>query len=572
MESTRKQQVNPIRLSMVLVFLSLLLASTASAQPQQGGNVLVGQAVNPQGMPIKNMQVKLWRGAEETEFKTHSHSDGWFVLDMSKVSLDKTVWTLKLERRHFSVKMVELSQETVSRLAGGEAFCIGQVKVDRRKTAAFWITLVIFAFMMFLIAATPMHNALAALLGASLLLAMSAVGHLFNTDLIVFGFGDAVSSIDWNVIFLIMGMMIVIAVVEGTGVFRWLAFFAFKKSKGKLWLLMLILMAITAVSSAILDNVTTMLLMTPITIRIALAMDIDPLVLLMPEVMAANVGGLSTMVGTPTNILIASYSGISFSQFLINLTPGVLLALGGLVGYCLFIYRKTFKEQAGQISEALHDRLEKGAVIAQPEHLKKSGWVGLGMLVLFLFGEHLHMPPAVIALMGATSLLVWIRPNVEEMIEAVDWTTLVFFLTLFMAVGALQEVGFIDLIASGAGELVGENLFLGMLVITFMAALISTVIPNIPFTATMLPVVAYLTAQIPDAPAESLYFCLAVGAAMGGNGSLIGASANLVTSGIAERSGHPISFARFFKVGFPALLITVTLAFGWLLLRYYVLG
>jgi Na+/H+ antiporter NhaD/arsenite permease-like protein len=192
------------------------------------------------------------------------------------------------------------------------------------------------------------------------------------------------------------------------------------------------------------------------------------------------------------------------------------------------------------------------------------------MLILFILAEHLHMPPAVVALLGATGLLVWIRPDVEEMIEAVDWTTMVFFITLFMVIGALQEVGLIDQIAVWVRYLVGDNPWLAMLVITWLAALISTVIPNIPFTATMLPVVGYLTATIPDVHPQSLFFCLAVGAAMGGNGSLIGASANLVTAGIAERSGHPITFGHFFRVGFPALLISVTLAFIWLLIRYLV--
>jgi len=313
-----------------------------------------------------------------------------------------------------------------------------------------------------------------------------------------------------------------------------------------------------------------MLLMAPITIRIAMAMDIDPLILLMPEVLASNVGGLSTMVGTPTNILIASYSGISFGDFMLNLTPGVVLALAGVAGYCLYRYRKQIAERGESISPELYERLKKGAVIAEPGHLKKSGWIGLGMLILFLVGEHLHVPPAVIALMGATGLLVWIKPNVEEMIEAVDWTTLVFFISLFMVVGALSEVGFIDQIAGWVGELVGDSPVLAMIVIAWMTALISTVIPNIPFTATILPVIGYLVVVMPEVPPQSLYFSLAVGAAMGGNGSLIGASANLITAGIAERAGHSISFGHFFRVGFPALLISVVLGLSWLLLRYVV--
>jgi len=543
-------------------------AATAAVAEHAGSGVVLGRAVNRQGMPIEGMRASLLVDGQVAAATAESRSEGWFVLEVPTPPREDA--HLTFSRRHYASRSISLDPQQREQLAQGQPVNIGPVEIDRHKSPAFWITLAVFTLMMVLIGTTAMHNALAALVGASLLMACSALGALFGEGLIVYGFAEATAAIDWNVIFLIMGMMIVIAVVEGTGVFRWLAFFAFKTSGGKLWKLMLILMVITAVSSAILDNVTTMLLMTPITIRIALALDMDPLTLLLPEVMAANVGGLSTMVGTPTNILIASYSGISFSAFLFNLTPGVLLSLAGVAGYSLWRYRRQIHAASGHVSTNLLERLEEGATIAQPGHLKKAGWVGLGMLVLFVAGESLHVPPAVIALMGATALLVWIKPDVEEMIEAVDWTTLVFFITLFMVIGALREVGLIDQLAVWIGLMVGDSWILSMLVITWMAALFSTVIPNIPFTATMLPVVGYLTASIPEAGPQSLYFCLAVGAAMGGNGSLIGASANLITAGISERAGHPITFAHFFRVGFPALLISVTLSLAWLLLRYLV--
>ena len=193
------------------------------------------------------------------------------------------------------------------------------------------------------------------------------------------------------------------------------------------------------------------------------------------------------------------------------------------------------------------------------------------MIVLFVFGERVHLLPSVTALMGATALLVWIRPDIEEMIEAVDWTTLVFFITLFIVVGAIQEVGLISFIADGIGQLVSGNLLVGVLAITWLSALLSTVIANIPFTAAMLPVVGYLTATIPGAESKVLFYCLSVGSAMGGNGSLIGASANMVTSGIAERAGYPITYTHFMKKGLPALFITVGLASIWLIVRFIVL-
>jgi Na+/H+ antiporter NhaD/arsenite permease-like protein len=264
---------------------------------------------------------------------------------------------------------------------------------------------------------------------------------------------------------------------------------------------------VSAVASAFLDNVTTMLLMTPISIQIALAMGINPLALLMPEVMASNVVGISTLIGTPTNILIGSYAGITFNDFLVNLTPGVLLALVGLILYSEFIYRRDLLATGeGGVSSVLLEKLAERAKITEPDHLKKAAGVGAGMIVLFVIGESLHLLPAVTALMGATALLVWIRPDIEEMIEAVDWTTLVFFISLFIVVGAIQEVGLISFVADAIGRLVGENLLLAMLVVTWFSAVLSMVIANIPFTAAMLPVVGYLTVTIPGAESLALFY------------------------------------------------------------------
>ena len=190
------------------------------------------------------------------------------------------------------------------------------------------------------------------------------------------------------------------------------------------------------------------------------------------------------------------------------------------------------------------------------------------MLLLFIFGERVHLLPSVTALLGATALLVWIRPDVEEMIEAVDWTTLVFFMALFIVVGSIQEVGLISIIASGIGKLVGTNTFLAMLAITWFSAILSMVIANIPFTAAMLPVVGFLTATIPGVESKALFFCLSIGSAMGGNGTLIGASANMVTAGIADAAGFKISYAYFLRKGFPAVVITVGLAFIWIVLKF----
>jgi Na+/H+ antiporter NhaD/arsenite permease-like protein len=332
-------------------------------------------------------------------------------------------------------------------------------------------------------------------------------------------------------------------------------------------ILLPILMLVTGVSSAFLDNVTTMLLMTPITVQIALALNISPLALLIPEVFASNVIGVSTLIGTPTNILIGSFSEITFNDFLINLTPGVLLAFFGLVIYSWFTFRSDLSGETVS-SPLLLSKLEERGKITNPENLNKAGWIGAGMMLMFIFGETVHLLPSVTALIGASALLIWIRPDIEEMIGAVDWTTLVFFMSLFIVVGAIQEVGLISLIASEIGKLIGENLVLAMIVVTWFSAILSMVIANIPFTAAMLPVIAYLTLIIPGAESKVLFYCLSIGSAMGGNGSLIGASANMITAGIAERAGYKITYRNFLLKGFPALLITVSLSLIWLFIRF----
>ena len=559
----------------VLLAASLLFlvgGAGSRAQEPSTGPLVAGVVHDTQDQPVEGAEVTLRiAGSAEPLAEAVTQSNGRFALAVPEVVPNALV--VHIERSHFEEETIDLDAPQAAELKAGRSVVLPDITLARRITAAFWVATVIFVAMLVLIATGVLHNTLAALLGASLVFAVSYLGEPLVEDLFIFQFDRGLGYVDWNVIFLIMGMMIVIAVVERTGIFQWLAFMAYRLSRGRLWLLLIILMIITGIASALLDNVTTMLLMTPITIQIALALGISPLALLMPEVMASNVVGISTLIGTPTNILIGSFADISFNDFLVNQTPGVVLAMLGLIGYSLFLYRKDLLGSgAGEVSPLLVESLAERARITEPSHLRKAGWVGAGMILLFVFGEHIHLLPAVTALMGATALLVWIRPDIEEMIEAVDWTTLVFFITLFVVVGAIQEVGLISLIATGIGGLVGENLILAVLLVTWFSALLSMVIANIPFTAAMLPVVGFLTATIPGAQSKVLFYCLSVGSAMGGNGSLIGASANMVTAGISERAGHPLTYLYFLRKGFPALVLTVALATAWLLLRFLVLG
>ncbi len=539
-------------------------AATTAVSP-----LITGRIRDVQNQPIFDAAVTAISG-QDVLAKGVSQEDGRYALLLVANDPIPDQITIQVERHHFQTATYGLDSEDIQNLRQDNLLNVPLLTLQRHITAGFWIATLVFLGMLALIALGKLHNTLAALLGTSLIFAVSYLGAPLYDGLYIFNFEDAVRYIDWNVIFLIMGMMMVIAVVERTGVFQWAAYMAYRLSGGRTWLLVIILMIVTGVASAFLDNVTTMLLMTPVTIRIALSLGLNPLALLMPEVMASNVVGISTLVGTPTNILIGSYGGIGFNDFLVNLTPGVIMALVGLVLYNLFIFRHDLQslDTGAGISEVLLQRLAERGRITEPGHLKKAGVVGAGMILLFVWGEKVHLLPSVTAVMGATALLVWIKPDIEEMIEAVDWTTLVFFMALFISVGAVQEVGLISYIASGIGKLVGENLTLAMLAVIWLSAVLSTVIANIPFTAAMLPVIGFLSGSIPGAGNKVLFYCLSVGSAMGGNGSLIGASANMVTAGIAERAGSSITYMYFLKKGFPALVISVGLATLWLFLRF----
>ena len=565
---TQRKLIYLILILLLLAIIPLLLSqdNVSAANEDTSQLWIFGSFQDAQNQPIEGVTISLLENISPEPVSTAiSQSDGRFAIQVPQplpYQMD-----LHFNRHHFQEMKYVLEDIDIHKLQSGDSIALSTIVLDREITLAFWLAGAVFVVVLILIASGFLHNTLAAFAGASLLLAISYLGKPISENLHIFTFGGAISYIDWNVIFLIMGMMMVIAVVEETGIFHWLAYFAYRISGGRMWMLLPVLMLITGIASAFLDNVTTMLLMTPITVQIALALNVSPLILLIPEVFASNVIGVSTLIGTPTNILIGSFGQITFNDFLLNLTPGVFLSFIGLIVYSWFIYRKELAE-AKPSSSLLLEKLEERGKITDPENLKKAGWIGAGMMILFVFGESIHLLPSVTALIGASALLIWIRPDVDDMIGAVDWTTLVFFMSLFIVVGSIQEVGLISIIALKIGKLIGDNLTLAMIVVTWFSAVLSMIIANIPFTAAMLPVIAYLTQLIPGADNKVLFYCLSIGAAMGGNGSLIGASANMITAGIAERAGYRITYVYFLKKGLPALIITVSLALLWLFIRF----
>jgi Na+/H+ antiporter NhaD/arsenite permease-like protein len=533
-----------------------------------GPTGLSGRLLDPQNQPVDNAEVIVREGAAGKAIAiAESQGDGTFVLDLTGGPFSSPM-VVEIARPHFQSLELELEAEDVARLNVGESLRLPDIELPRRITPGFWVATLTFVAILAIIALEKLHNTMAALLGVAVVLGTSFVGGAINPNLNIFDFERALEYVNFDVIFLVMGMMIVIGVIEETGIFQWLAYQAYRLSGGRAWLLVIILIVLTAMASALLDNVTTMLLMTPITIQIALAMGIHPLSLLMPEVLASNVGGISTLIGTPTNILIGSYANLTFNHFLRNLTPGVVLALIVLCIYTLLYYRKQLFTKGEGLSEALLERLKESGRITQPQKLTKAGIVFAVMLVFFVMGERIHLVPAVTAIIGAVAMLLWVAPDVEEMLKVVDWTTLMFFIALFIVVGAIQEVGLISIIAVGIARLVGDSLTVTILILVWSAALLSGVIANIPFTAAMLPVVSFLTNTVPGASNQVLFYGLSIGSAMGGNSSLIGASANLVAAGIAERAGYRITYMEFIKVGLPATILTVVTGVVWLFIQF----
>ena len=571
MKKTLRLTLGPILL--ILTFFFLIAGVNGPGQVEASSTpALVGRLVDAQQQPVPRAHIALFvNGAQIPCDEVSSQSDGTFLISLPVGEIETAqIETARLEisRPHFHSTDWAAGQADLTDLNNGFVTRLPDIVLERRVSVSFWIATLAFVGMIILIATERLHSTMAAMLGVSVILGASLVGGSISDELIIFDFDHAIEYVDFGVIFLVMGMMIAIGVIEKTGIFQWLSYQAYRLSGGRIWLLAVLLMLLTAVSSALLENVTTMLLIAPITLQIALTLGVDPRSLLIPEVIASNVGGIATLIGTPANVLIGSYAGISFTDFVTKLGPGVLMAQVALILCVLWLNRREYRRASGRASETLIARLEKNARISDPTKLLRAGLVFLATLVLFVVGEKFNLEPAVTAIIGAVTMLLVVRADISQMLKVVDWTTLMFLIALFIIVGAIQEVGLISFAAAGLETVVSGNLTAGILVVIVSSALLSTVAANNPVTAAMLPVVAFLSTTVPGAQTKVLFYALSLGAAVGGSGSLIGASANLVTAGIAERAGFPISYARFAKVGIPVMLIAATVGTLWLLVRF----
>jgi Na+/H+ antiporter NhaD/arsenite permease-like protein len=439
--------------------------------------------------------------------------------------------------------------------------------LQRTISPAFWIASLVLLAVYALIAFELMHRTLAAMLGAAVLLFVTYTAGTFRPDFLILSFEDAMKAIDMNVIFLLMAMMIIVGVTKKTGVFQWLAYKSFQLAKGNVFALAAIMMFVTAFISAFLDNVTTMLLIIPVTIEIAVTLKINPVALLLPEAFASNVGGTATLIGDPPNIMIGSYAKLTFMDFVSNLSIICLISLVVTIIYFIYWYKKDYlKAQVADVPKMIA-HLREEYKITNGKLLFYCALMLAITIFLFIIHGALHMEPSIAALIGASLLMVISRVDIVEMLEKeIEWPTLIFFMMLFIVVAGAEETGLIQIIADQVKNISGGSLVVAILMILWVSAIASAIIDNIPFTATMLPIVAYLTQVIPGAESGVLWWALSLGACLGGNGTMIGASANVVTVGMAERAGYPISFMYYMKAAAVPMLITIVLCSFWLLL------
>jgi Na+/H+ antiporter NhaD/arsenite permease-like protein len=427
-----------------------------------------------------------------------------------------------------------------------------------------YIAVTVFLIAYAFIAADRVNKTLVALTGAAAVVILPVIS---SDDI----FYSRETGIDWDVIFLLLGMMIIVSVLRQTGVFEYIAIWAAKRAKGSPLRIMILLVLVTAVASALLDNVTTVLLIAPVTLLVCDRLEISAAPFLMAEVFASNIGGAATLVGDPPNIIIASRAGLSFNSFLLHLAPIVAIVIVVFVAMLPRLFPGSFTVEPERVADVM--ALEEGEAIRDRGLLIKCGLVLAAVFAAFIGHSALHLEPSVVALLGAGVLIVISRLERSDYLSGVEWETLLFFAGLFVMVGALVDTGAIAALARTATELTGGNALLTTLGILGVSAPVSGIIDNIPYVATMTPIVAELSTTIPsDVHPDSLWWALALGADFGGNLTAVGASANVVMLGIARRSGNPISFWEFTRKGIVVTVVSVALSAVYLWLRYFVFG
>lgn len=427
------------------------------------------------------------------------------------------------------------------------------VNYGRRSLMSQTIAIITFLAVIILITAEKIHRAAVAIAGAVVLL----LTHVLTVK-------TSVGYIDFNTIGVLIGMMLFVAVVKCSGIFEYVSIKAAKLAKGDPWKIMLAFIIITAIFSAFLDNVTTVLLIGPMTIAIARVLGLDPIPFLLTQILASNIGGTATLIGDPPNIMIGSAAGLSFMDFMLNTGPAVVIILIVLCLCAKFVYGRKLVVKDSNIARVM-EMDEKKAIVDRTLMFKSIIMIALVALG-FVFHAKLGIESATVALAAAAIMLVIGKQDVDEIIEEVEWTTIIFFTGLFVVVGGLVETGVVDQLAQVIIGVTDGKAVMTMIILLWASALLSSILDNIPFVATLIPLIMAMGQSGMDV--MPLWWAVSLGACLGGNGTLIGASANVVLSGIAGKHGHPISFKAFLQVGFPMMIISIIISTVYLMIRF----
>jgi Na+/H+ antiporter NhaD/arsenite permease-like protein len=414
-------------------------------------------------------------------------------------------------------------------------------------------TSLIFGGALLLLAFELTHRTKIALAGAGLVVLLGALE-----------FEEAIEAIDWATLGLLVGMMIIVRLTERTGIFTYLALRVGQISKGRPLRLTFLLAGVTGVLSAFLDNLTAILMVVPITISLAELLRVSPIPLVIVEIIGSNIGGTATLIGDPPNIMIGSaVRELGFTDFIVALAPISLVVLLAASGVMYLMFRRQLVVHPEHVDQVF--RLDPAEAVRGKPRLKRSLAVLIGTLLLFFIHSPLNLEPAFVALAGATVLLLIASDDVEEALDGVEWATIFFFIGLFVMVGALEHVGIIESVAKTLQDLTGSSERVQTIAILWSGAVGSAVVDNIPFTATMIPVVEHIQSTAGNFE-DARWWALSIGACFGGNATAIAAAANVAALGLMERTNHAISFMSFLKVGVPITLLSLVLGTAYVVL------
>ena len=415
------------------------------------------------------------------------------------------------------------------------------------------IAIVIFLCTVSAIITGKIHNTVAAITGAVLLV----LTRILTIE-------DCVEAVDVDTICILVGMMLTVAVIKNSGIFEYIAIKAAKLAKGRPWPIMVTFIIITALLSGMLDNVTTVLLVGPMTLAITNILKVDPVPYIISQIMASNIGGTATLIGDPPNIMIGSAANLGFVDFILNTGFAIVFVVIAVLICFYFIYGKKLFGTNEAIEKIM--KLDEKKAIKNRRLMHESIIVVIIVAACFVFHDQLGVESATIAIAAACVMLLIGKQDPEEIILSVEWPTILFFIGLFIVVGGIKKVGIITMLANGLIAVTGGNVMLTMLIILWVSAIVSSFLDNIPFVATLIPLI--LSMQSHGMDVTPIWWALSLGACLGGNGTLIGASANVVLSGISKNNGHPITFGQYFKIGFPMMILSIAVCTVFLLIRF----